>query len=393
MKYAQQIANYEVVKINTAYLNGVSLQFGKKLRMFLNLILNKTNRIQALKSKMKDMGHSKEDISAAVKTINKQCTEVKLGMRPQVESRQLKFRGTIYTDGVGISILKQNHDSKKKRSGGKQKKVDIDEDVPYVHTLSKEQLLADTGKCILVDPGRRNMLYCMHESSTIQKKSVYRYTNNQRNVETKTRKFRNLRENSKSAAVTAAEASLGRFCSSTVVPQKFVDYLHQRAEVTGVLGDYYANEDLSKEERPDGVLPFRKMKLSSFINRQQSDKRLCRSIRGKFGDDTIIVIGQLEKFKEVNNPRPFRRNTRPKVICHDLLRCTKQQCLKDADTPRLWNRDLVATLNFREILFELRKNGTRPICFRRPSANYASKQKGSFSDEHSKNKRHKANPL
>ncbi|KAG1437678.1 hypothetical protein G6F56_012991 [Rhizopus delemar] len=80
MKYAQQIANYEVVKINTAYLNGVSLQFGKKLRMFLNLILNKTNRIQALKSKMKDMGHSKEDISAAVKTINKQCTEVKLSI-------------------------------------------------------------------------------------------------------------------------------------------------------------------------------------------------------------------------------------------------------------------------------------------------------------------------
>lgn len=80
MKYAQQIANYEVVKINTAYLNGVSLQFGKKLRMFLNLVLNKTNRIQALKSKMKDMDHSKEDISAAVKTINKQCTEVKLGI-------------------------------------------------------------------------------------------------------------------------------------------------------------------------------------------------------------------------------------------------------------------------------------------------------------------------
>ncbi|KAG1470123.1 hypothetical protein G6F56_002866 [Rhizopus delemar] len=220
------------------------------------------------------------------------------GMRPQVESQQLMFRGTVYTDGVGISILKQNHDSKKKRSGGKQKKAYIDDDVPYVHTLSKKQLLADIGKCILVDPGRRDMLYCMHESSTIQIKSLYRYTNNQRNVETKTRKFRKFRENS-----------------------------------------------------------------------------------------------QLEKFKEVNNPRPFRRNTRPKVICHGLLRCTNQQCLKDADTPRLWNRDLVATLNFRKILFELRKNDTRPICFRRPSTNYASKQKGSFSDEYSGNKRHKANPL
>ena len=287
-------------------------------------------------------------------------------MRPQGESGQMKFRGTIYTDGVGISILKQNHDSKKKRSGGKQKKVYIDDDVPYVHTLSKKQLLANTGKCILVDPGHRDMLHCMHESSPIQKKSLYRYTSNQRNVETKTRKFRKLRENSKPAAVTAAEASLGRFCSSTVVPQKFVDYLHQHAEVTGVLGNYYANQDLPKEERPDGVLPFRKMKLSSFINRQQSDKRLCRSIRGKFGDDTTIIIGnwsagnikyhepirgvgirkmfkkegfkvylldeykkssvcpsckgQLEKFKEVNNPRPFRRNIRPKVICHGLLR-------------------------------------------------------------------------
>ncbi|KAG1441894.1 hypothetical protein G6F56_011289 [Rhizopus delemar] len=219
---------------------------------------------------MKDMGHSKEDISAAVKTINKQYTEVNSseigniqeffncysadykfgknfiyydcianpvehlrayyylanhytyilntqilgnsvishlekdiiwgsvlnmqskGMRPQGESRQLMFRGTIYTDGVGISILKQNHDSKKKRSGGKEKKVDVDDDVPYVHTLSKKQLLADTGKCILVDPGRRDMLYCMHENSTIQKKSLYRYPSNQRNVETKTRKFRKV---------------------------------------------------------------------------------------------------------------------------------------------------------------------------------------------------------
>ncbi|KAG1448385.1 hypothetical protein G6F56_008957 [Rhizopus delemar] len=168
----------------------------------------------------------------------------------------------------------------------------------------------------------------MHESSTIQKKRLYRYTSNQRNVETKTRKFRKLCENSKPAAVTAAEASLGRFCSSTFVSQKFVDYLHQRA-------DYYVNEYSPKEERTDGMLPIRKMKLSLFINRQQSDKRLCRSIRGKFGDDTTIVIGQLEKFKEVNNPRPFRRNTRPKVTCHGLLRCTNQQCLKDADTPRL----------------------------------------------------------
>ncbi|KAK9766109.1 hypothetical protein K7432_005041 [Basidiobolus ranarum] len=35
----------------------------------------------------------------------------------------------------------------------------------------------------------------------------------------------------------------------------------------------------------------RKMKLSSFINRQQSDKRLARNLRKKFGDDAVITIG------------------------------------------------------------------------------------------------------
>jgi hypothetical protein len=46
MKYANQIASYEVVKIVTAYMNGVKLQFGNKVRMFLNLLLKKNKRIK-----------------------------------------------------------------------------------------------------------------------------------------------------------------------------------------------------------------------------------------------------------------------------------------------------------------------------------------------------------
>ncbi|ORE09605.1 hypothetical protein BCV72DRAFT_319238, partial [Rhizopus microsporus var. microsporus] len=42
LKYAQQIASYEVTKINTVYLNGVSY-FGNKLHMFLNMILKRMN--------------------------------------------------------------------------------------------------------------------------------------------------------------------------------------------------------------------------------------------------------------------------------------------------------------------------------------------------------------
>ncbi|CEG74287.1 hypothetical protein RMATCC62417_09524 [Rhizopus microsporus] len=53
LKYAQQIASYEVTKINIGYLKGVSSHFGNKLRMFLNMILKKDERIKAVKNKMK----------------------------------------------------------------------------------------------------------------------------------------------------------------------------------------------------------------------------------------------------------------------------------------------------------------------------------------------------
>ena len=35
-------------------------------------------------------------------------------IKPQGERKFIKFRGTIYADGVGVSVLKQNYDTKRK---------------------------------------------------------------------------------------------------------------------------------------------------------------------------------------------------------------------------------------------------------------------------------------
>jgi hypothetical protein len=55
-----------------------------------------------------------------------------------------------------------------------------------------------------------------------------------------------------------------------------------------------------------------------------------------------------------------------------LFRCKNQQCLEamtgTISRHRLWNRDMVATLNFRHILFGLRENGKRPKRFCRLNA-------------------------
>ncbi|KAG1054676.1 hypothetical protein G6F43_003320 [Rhizopus delemar] len=80
MKYANQIAFYEVIKIVTAYLNGVKVQFGSKVRMFLNLLLKKNERIKVLKSEMKKNGGTGKEIAATIKTITEQINKVKLAI-------------------------------------------------------------------------------------------------------------------------------------------------------------------------------------------------------------------------------------------------------------------------------------------------------------------------
>jgi hypothetical protein len=214
-------------------------------------------------------------------------------MKPQGERKSMKFRGTIYTDGVGVSVLKQNHNTKKKggSSGGKSKPIKADE-FQYVEKLGKD-FLAGVGKCVLIDPGRRDLLYCMHEKSTVENKMIYRYTSNQKAIETKSRKFRKLRNNLKRDKVITAEISLSHFKSSTVNKEKFAEHLQGRAKVTLAMKAYYLNEDrpVEEDQLACGFLPFRKMKRSSFINQQQADKRLAKKLREKFGKDAILIFG------------------------------------------------------------------------------------------------------
>jgi hypothetical protein len=82
LKYALQIASYEAVKIKTAYLNGITLQFGNKLRMILNLMTKKKERISTIKKEIKETEKSEEDelIKLAIKNVNNQIYQVKLAM-------------------------------------------------------------------------------------------------------------------------------------------------------------------------------------------------------------------------------------------------------------------------------------------------------------------------
>ncbi|KAI9365630.1 hypothetical protein BD770DRAFT_376928 [Pilaira anomala] len=96
------------------------------------------------------------------------------------------------TDGIAVSVIKQNEDTSKGNSSKSTLSKIVDESIDYMEKLSLQEHVSTIGKCVLIDPGRRDLLYCMSENSEkdINKKLVYRYTRNQKAVETKSTKFR-----------------------------------------------------------------------------------------------------------------------------------------------------------------------------------------------------------
>lgn len=215
------------------------------------------------------------------KVVNLSC----MALKDQGESKPLKFRGMIQTDGVGVSILKQNKETRKGGTRNTGIRVQTgNNELPYIDKLSNKELQRTTNQCVFIDPGRRDMLFCMSERCESRHDSlIYRYTSNQRAKETKSRKFRKFRQNNKPKAVSDLENSLSKHASSTVNLQKYSRYLEARRDTNDQLSSYYQSDDF-------GSLPFSKIKLSSYINRKQSATRLVKTLKQKLGQDCVLVL-------------------------------------------------------------------------------------------------------
>ncbi|KAI8058446.1 hypothetical protein BDF22DRAFT_598771, partial [Syncephalis plumigaleata] len=164
---------------------------------------------------------------------------------------------------------------------------------------------------------------------------------------------------------------------------------------------------------------FRKLKLSAYISKQQSDQKLIDELTEKFKKDAVFVKGNwsaphtkyhepirgvgfrrllkrhgfkvflidehktskccpacnnptLEKFKPVANPRSKQHEDSHKIICHGLLRKKREGKLEvdykeDPESKRyehrLWNRDMAACLNFIQIIRSVREDNPIPTQF------------------------------
>jgi hypothetical protein len=119
---------------------------------------------RVLKSKKNPKTGSKFETWGAVVDLNKRA------FKHQGFQKSLRFQGTLETDGVGVSIIKQNTDtSRNSLKPNIEKKVDGNQ-TEHIEELGQADLKSTEGKCVLIDPGRRDLMYCMKETSTVEEK-------------------------------------------------------------------------------------------------------------------------------------------------------------------------------------------------------------------------------
>ncbi|MBC8308057.1 MAG: hypothetical protein H8E55_71400 [Pelagibacterales bacterium] len=309
------------------------------------------------------------------------------------------FNNRISTDGVGCSILFVRDDLYdpfgKVQIKSVRKPKDFSNNI-YVDDLSDNKKDQIKHKSFVgIDPGKEDLIFCTsgntkiikkENNKTIHKTDTFRYSQNQRRKDTKSKRFMKIIDNSKketklkNVSVKKIESELSRLNPNTCNFKNFKKYIEIKNAVNYNLRSYYENE------------LFGKLKWHGFINRQKSDSDMINRFKSVFGDPdkTVVLMGDFEqrqhmKFKEPtkgksirdtfkkcgyelylvdefrtscksfingndaetflikNNPRPFREGI---IKCHGLLRSKIFTNEKSNDEKYvLLNRDFNGSMN------------------------------------------------
>ena len=325
----------------------------------------------------------------------------KLNKRTFKKGQKYTFSFMIRTDGVSCCALfiRLGANGKPLPKTIENKKCCEEVNTDYIEKTEITDELRKM-KVVCIDPNMSDLIYCGSKDEN-GKLQTFRYTQNQRRLETRMKKYSKIRDNVSKETVIEnqpikeIETKLKDYNSKTTNYEKFKEYCIEKNKVNSKLFNHYQQEF------------YKKFRLNAFTNSQKSERKMIQNFSKKFGnpENTIYVMGDYDKgsyhmkgvepvickkfrriFKnagyktflvneyktsmlcncchnelETFNERPSKKPKRKgeTEICHGLLRCqsVKPKC------EIIHNRDKNAVQNMLEIVNSVFTLGKRPDVF------------------------------
>ena len=231
------------------------------------------------------------------------------------ECNEYKFTGSIQTDGISMTILFSKTVKEKVK---KKEELYIDE-----IKISKRQFLKNKN-IISIDPNKDDLIYCISGEKNKNLKQ-FRYTQNQRSKETRKRKHKKILEIEKDKnGINEEELKISECNSKTTKYELFKKYIVVKNQIIETLKKFYEKEI------------WRKFKLSVYVKTKQSEEKMIKNFKSKFGspEESFIAFGDWSqkeqmKYKEPSKGKSFRSLFRKHgydVLLVDEYKTSKMCC-------------------------------------------------------------------
>jgi len=315
-----------------------------------------------------------------------------------IEKNSHKFSGSVYTDGVSISLHREPNEGmgvqgevQGEEGGAAGAVTRPDREFQYINDLSPEEKDKLKEKALLgLDPNYGDLLSVVSGPTKYHRR--HRHTNNHRRKDLGIKNARKKRKQGKTVqrygangnqSINELEAGLSGFNKNSLQLDEFVAYCAAKNAYNSAVRPFY------------GKYMFRKLRFDAHLRRQRSEDMVLKRFKAalhpnrpasevvigwgdfsqfnalrfheptkgigfrrlfrKAGYHVYLVdeyltsqkcckcamggpgVGLCKTFKRVKNPRPYRVFETPTVKCHGLVKCG--QC------NTMYNRDVNSAVN------------------------------------------------
>ena len=342
--------------------------------------------------------HFKED------NIQKNIWKVLFNTKFFKDRKNYRFDFVIKTDNVGYSaqfkIKKEKQEMfyvpKNKLNNG------IKHSAKYIEEIICENRFElKNRRIVCIDPNKGNLMYCGTYKNG--KFETFRYTQNQRRVETKKKKYMNIRNEIKQKnkvgikTIEQLETEKSKYNKNKITNKDVKEYIQEMEKINTNIDDHYDKKI------------YRKLNMNAYTNTQKSESKMIKNFEKKMGtkEEIVVVVGDysckstnikgvepaiaikiieilkrhgyetyiideyntskkcngceenLEKFKKIKSKKPKTKGK--EIIVNGLLRC--QSVKLGCET--IHNRDKNAVKNMLKIVKSLLAHKDRPASYRR----------------------------